>query len=263
MHAKRLVVALVLLPLFYLSVMRLPDVFFFVLLLTASIVAQWEFYTMYRIDGLMKNSGMFFGVLLFATAYISKNLFPHVLMFSVMAAAAVRLFGKKDPVSSLRDLSPSLLALFYIPGLLVFQLSLRGMGPAWIIFLYGCVWVADSFALYVGKTLGRRKLYQAVSPNKTVAGAVGSLTGGALSGWLLNLLLLHSMTLFESLLIGIIIGATTIVGDLVESMFKRDAGVKDSSAIIPGHGGVLDKIDGALFAGPVLYWVSLAAGLAK
>lgn len=263
MHVKRLVVAVILLPFFYFSIMRLPDIVFFVLLLTASIIAQWEFYTMYRIGGLMKNSGILFGVLLFVTAYIAKTLFPHVLGFSVMAAAAVRLFGKRDPASSLRDLSPSLLALFYIPGLLVFQLSLRGMGPEWIIFLYGCVWASDSFALYAGKALGRRKLYREVSPNKTVAGAVGSLTGGAFSGWLLNSLLLHSMTLFESLMIGIIIGATTIVGDLVESMFKRDAGVKDSSAAIPGHGGVLDKIDGVLFAGPVLYWVSLTAGLVK
>ncbi len=263
MHAKRLAVAAVLVPLFYLAVMRLPEVVFFVLLLTASIIAQWEFYTMYRIEGLMKNSGIVLGVFLFVAAHISKDLFPHALLFSVMAAAAARLFGKRDPAASLRELSPSLLALFYIPGLLVFQLSLRDMGPAWIIFLYGCVWLSDSFAYYAGKTLGGRKLYHSVSPNKTVAGAVGSVAGGGLSGWLLNLFLLHSMTLFESLLIGVIIGATTIVGDLVESMFKRDAGVKDSGAIIPGHGGVLDKIDGVLFAGPVFYWVSVAGGLAK
>lgn len=263
MHAKRLVAALVLLPLFYLSVMRLPDVFFFVLLLTTSIVAQWEFYTMYRIDGLMKNSGMFFGILILLGAYISKSHFPYVLMLVFMAVFVIRLFGRRDPSSSLRDISFTILALLYIPGLLSFQLLLRQSGPAWIIFLYGCVWLADSFALYVGKTLGKRKLYREVSPNKTVAGAVGSLMGGALSGWLLNLLLLHSMSLFESLMVGFIIGATAIVGDLVESMFKRDAGVKDSSAIIPGHGGVLDKIDGALFAGPVLYWVSSAIGAIK
>jgi phosphatidate cytidylyltransferase len=263
MHAKRLVVAAVLLPLFYLSVMKLPEVFFLVLLLTASIVAQWEFYTMYRMEGLMKNSGILFGVLLFVTADIWKNFFPHVLMFSVMGIAAVRLFGRRDPSSSLRDISCALLALLYIPGLLSFQLLLRQNGPEWIIFLFGCVWISDSFAYYVGKTLGRRTLYRDVSPNKTVAGGVGSLVGGAFSGWLLNLLLVHEMTLFGSLLFGLIIGAVTIVGDLVESMFKRDAGVKDSSSIIPGHGGVLDKIDGVLFAGPVLYWVSLAGGLAK
>lgn len=263
MHAKRLLVAVVLLPLFYISVMKLPEAVFFFLLLTASIIAQWEFYTMYRINGLMKNAGMFFGMVMLVTAYLSGNLFSHVLMFSVLALASVRLFGKKDPSSSLGDLSPAVLALLYIPGPLFFQVHLRGMGPEWIIFLYGCVWISDSFAYYLGKTIGRRKLYHSVSPNKTVAGAVGSVAGGGFSGWLLNLLLVHSMSLSESVLIGIIVGATTIVGDLVESMFKRDAGVKDSSAVIPGHGGVLDKIDGVLFAGPVLYWVSLLAGLTK
>jgi len=177
MHAKRLVVAVILLPLFYLSIMRLPEVVFFVLLLTASIIAQWEFYTMYRIDGLMKNSGMFFGILMLAAAYISKNPFPYVSMLAFMVIFAIRLFGRRDPSSSLRDISFTILALLYIPGLLSFQFLLRQNGPEWIIFLFGCVWISDSFAFYVGKTLGRRKLYREVSPNKTVAGAVGSLTG--------------------------------------------------------------------------------------
>jgi phosphatidate cytidylyltransferase len=263
MHSKRILVAGVLLPLFYLSIMGFPDTVFFCLLLTASILAQWEFYAMYRVDGLMRYAGILLGALLLAAAFLSTGLLPHVLMFSVMTAAAARLFGRKDPVSSLRDLSPSLLGLFYIPGLLVFQLPLRERGPEWIIFLWGCVWASDSAALYAGKAFGRRKLYQAVSPNKTVEGAVGSLAGGAFSGWLLNVLLLHSMSLAGALLTGLVIGAITIVGDLVESMFKRDAGVKDSSTLIPGHGGVLDKIDGVLFAGPVFYWVSLAAGVLK
>jgi phosphatidate cytidylyltransferase len=263
MHTKRLVVALVLLPLFYLAIMKLPEAFFFFVLLTASIVAQWEFYTMYRMEGLMKNAGILSGIFILGAAYVSQSAFPYVSMVAVMAIFTTRLFGIRDPLSSLRDISFTLLALLYIPGLLSFQLLLRHSGPQWIIFLFGCVWISDSFAYYVGKTLGRMKLYEEVSPNKTVAGAVGSLLGGALAGWLLNLALVHTMSVWGSLVIGFIVGATTIVGDLVESMFKRDARVKDSSAIIPGHGGVLDKIDGALFAGPVLYWVSHAAGLVR
>lgn len=210
---------------------------------------------MYRVTGLMKNSGILFGVLLLTAAYIFRTPFSSVFMFAIMAVSAIRLFGLKDPSSSLRDISFTLLALFYIPGLLAFQLLLRHNGPQWIIFLYGCVWISDSAAYYLGKSIGKRKLYQEISPNKTVAGAVGSLIGGALSGWTLDMVLLHSMGTGESLLVGVIIGAVTIVGDLVESMFKRDAGVKDSSGIVPGHGGILDKIDGVLFAGPVLYLV--------
>jgi phosphatidate cytidylyltransferase len=94
-----------------------------------------------------------------------------------------------------------------------------------------------------------------VSPHKTVAGAAGSVIGGVLAVFILKAVLLPLLTVSSALIIGVIIGIISIIGDLVESMFKRDAGVKDSSTLIPGHGGILDKIDGALFAGPVLYWM--------
>jgi len=262
MHIKRLAAAVVLLPIFYFYVMELPQVYFFMLLLAASIIAQWEFYSMYRISGVMKVSGIFLGIALLAAAHLSGDM-TNMLMLSIMAISSLRLLSKRDPSSSLRDISPVVLSLLYIPCLLGVQLSIRGAGPVWIIFLYGCVWASDSLAYYAGKGLGRRRLYREVSPNKTIVGAFGSLVGGALSGLLLDLILIHTMNLWKSAIIGLGIGATTILGDLVESMFKRDAGVKDSGVLIPGHGGILDKIDGVLFAGPVLYWMAGALALIK
>jgi phosphatidate cytidylyltransferase len=100
-----------------------------------------------------------------------------------------------------------------------------------------------------------------VSPNKTVAGAVGSVIGGVAGGVLLRALIVPQLSLPAALLIGMMIGSISIVGDLIESMFKRDAGVKDSSHIIPGHGGILDKVDGALFTGPLLYWTLSLYGI--
>lgn len=255
MHIKRLVVASILLPLLYLYIMKLPQAFFLIFLLAASVIAQSEFCSMYRIGGLMRNTGILTGVAILSTMYFSRDLFPDMLLLSVIIISTIRLLGKKDPSSALSDISPVVLSVLYIPCLLGFQLFLRGNGPGWIVFLFGCVWGSDSLAYYVGKGIGRKKLYKEVSPNKTVEGAVGSVAGGSISGWLLNMAVGNPLTLTESLFTGMIIGATTIIGDLVESMFKRDAGVKDSGGIIPGHGGVLDKIDGALFAGPVLYWV--------
>lgn len=154
-------------------------------------------------------------------------------------------------------------AVIYIPWLLGYQIYLRRQGYEWIIFLYGCVWASDSLAYYMGKGIGGRKLYEAISPNKTVAGAVGSIAGGALGAVILKTVFISSIALplFTAAGLGIIIGAVTIIGDLVESMFKRDAGIKDSSNIFPGHGGILDKLDGVLFAGPVFYWVSVSLGL--
>ncbi|HET6515767.1 MAG TPA: phosphatidate cytidylyltransferase [Thermodesulfovibrionales bacterium] len=260
MHATRLVVAVIVLPLFYLYVMKLHQIYFFVLILIVAAVAQAEFYAMYRVRGLLKASGLVGGLVLLAIMYFSRTAMTDGIISVFLIIAGMRLIGKRDPSQSLHDIAPVIIALLYIPCSLGFQLLLRSEGPAWILFLFGCVWASDSLAYYVGKGIGKRKLYVEVSPNKTVAGAFGSLSGGAAAGWLLNLLLIQTMGHAESLIVGLIIGATSIVGDLVESMFKRDAGVKDSSTLIPGHGGVIDKIDGVLFAGPVLYWVSRVFG---
>ncbi|MEK6673080.1 MAG: phosphatidate cytidylyltransferase [Nitrospirota bacterium] len=255
MHLQRLIVALAVLPIFYLYIMKLPQIFFFILLLAVSVIAQLEFYSMYNIRGVMKKTGLLMGVAILLMTYYSPNSISNIILISFVLVTSVRLVSKRDPLSSLNDISPVMLSLLYIPSLLGLQISLRQNGPEWIIFLFGSVWASDSLAYYIGKGIGKRRLYMEVSPNKTVAGAFGSLLGGALSACLLDLLLVHRMGLSKAIFVGIIIGATTITGDLVESMFKRDAGVKDSSNIIPGHGGVLDKIDGVLFAGPALYWI--------
>lgn len=261
MHLRRLVAAIILLPLLYLYVMKLPQLFFLLLVLSASIIAQVEFYAMYRVNGIMKAAGILSGAVVLLALYARRELYYHALIASVLIILFVRLAWKKNPVSALGDVAPVLLAVLYIPGLAGFLVFLRTAGPEWIIFLFGCVWSSDSFAYYMGKTLGRKKLYEAVSPNKTIAGAFGSVIGGAFSGLVLSSFLIRGMSLPEAAFAGLIIGATTIIGDLVESMFKRDAGVKDSGRIIPGHGGILDKIDGALFAGPALYWTASALGI--
>ena len=127
------------------------------------------------------------------------------------------------------------------------------------------MWASDSLAYYIGKGIGRKKLYEEISPNKTIAGAVGSIAGGMSGAVILKITLVNyiAVSLVEAAVLGMIIGMVTIIGDLAESMFKRDAGVKDSSSIVPGHGGILDKIDSVLFAGPVLYWIALTCGLIK
>jgi phosphatidate cytidylyltransferase len=173
---------------------------------------------------------------------------------------ALRLFLKRDPESSISAVSAAVFGLIYLPGLISFQLSIVKTGPSWIILLYTSVWAADSMALYVGKTIGKRKLYPEISPNKTIEGAVGSVLGGIVGAAFIKWTLLSHLTILQAVIIGLAVGFSTIAGDLVESMFKRDAGVKDSSHLLPGHGGVLDKLDGVTFAGPVFYWVCTGLG---
>jgi phosphatidate cytidylyltransferase len=255
MHGKRLAVAIVFLPLFYFSVMFLPPVFFFFLLLSVALLALSEFCAMYRIDGAMKYACLLSGAAILMISFFRNAYFSDVFIVAVMAMIVLRLLLKRDPSSSLSEIAAPGIGLIYIPGLLSFQGEIRQIGAEWILFLYATVWASDSLAYYIGKGIGKRRLYVEVSPNKTVAGAGGSVIGGMAGALLLRTFLVPQLTMGSALLIGTIVGTISIMGDLVESMFKRDAGVKDSGTLIPGHGGILDKIDGSLFAGPFLYWI--------
>lgn len=156
------------------------------------------------------------------------------------------------------DIAPVTLGFFYISFFLSFQWLLRTgeNGLQYIFLLYISVWLSDSMAYYIGTYMGRNKLYPAVSPNKTIEGAYGSVIGGILGVVIIkNIFHITRLSITGTIAIGTILGIAALTGDLIESMFKRDAGVKDSSNFIPGHGGILDKIDGFLVAGPVLYFI--------
>ncbi len=259
MHRKRIITAAIILPLAFAYVMLLPPVFFTALLCVGAAIGVHEFYTMYGVKGPLKTAGTVLAVIIPAGAHLAGGVLDY-LVASFILLTALRLFTKKNPSSALGDVAPAIVGLLYVPALLGIQTGLRAMGPEWIIFLYAVIWGADSAAYYIGTGFGRRKLYESMSPNKTVEGAVASVVGGALSALLLKVLLSIPIPYGQAAVLGLITGSVTIVGDLVESMFKRDAGVKDSGTLIPGHGGILDKIDGVLFAGPVLYWALRALG---
>ncbi len=130
-----------------------------------------------------------------------------------------------------------------------------GSGRRALLFLLLCVWICDSAAYYVGSTLGRRKLAPEISPNKTIAGAVGGTLGAAGASVILKMLNLIPWSIPFALGAGLSIAVLAQVGDLAESMIKRDAGVKDSGSLIPGHGGIMDRVDALLFTIPVFYYI--------
>lgn len=130
-----------------------------------------------------------------------------------------------------------------------------GRGALLTVFLV--VFLGDTGAFFAGKFLGKNKLFELVSPKKTVEGAIGGLVasigGGVLSAWLL----LPMFSVIEGALVGAACGAVGQIGDLVESLFKRATNTKDSGNLLPGHGGLLDRVDGVLFAAPVLHaWLA-------
>jgi phosphatidate cytidylyltransferase len=169
------------------------------------------------------------------------------------------------------DSTSSVFALFYVGLMLIAIPTLREQpnGPTLVVFLLFVVWSGDIVALYVGRMWGKRKLAPAISPNKTWAGAVGSVIGSLLvTGGLLWLATQLAQWNFVKLSfadedwwwwlgMAVVVNVAAQVGDLTESALKRSAGVKDSGTLLPGHGGVLDRIDALLLAAPVLWYAQV------
>jgi phosphatidate cytidylyltransferase len=171
----------------------------------------------------------------------------------------------------LADASTSIFCFLYIGTTLITLPSLReeANGPSLVAFLLCAVWAGDMAALYVGRAWGRHKMAPSLSPNKTWEGALGSIAGSLLvTGALLGLAhllmaqwnrawLSYPEDLWYWLGMAVIINIAAQVGDLAESALKRSAGVKDSGSLLPGHGGVLDRIDALLLAAPVLWYAQV------
>jgi phosphatidate cytidylyltransferase len=122
-----------------------------------------------------------------------------------------------------------------------------------VITIFATIWICDSAAYFVGKAAGKHKMSKFVSPNKTWEGAAAGFVFAVATSTAARFLLLHHLDLKLALGTGIVVGTIGQAGDFVESMFKRDAGVKDSSEMIPGHGGVFDRFDSLLFSAPFIY----------
>lgn len=252
-HKKRLIVALIALPILILFILKLPSYLFLGLLSLVNAIGMWEFLKMYRVNTFWCSFGIATSTIIFLMNCFYHQYALYYYGFAFITITTIRLFFKREPSNALIDISPLVVGLIYIPTLLSFHWFIREIGAHWIIYLFGVVWIADSFAYYIGKGFGKTKLYPEVSPKKTWAGAYGSLIGGVIASIILGSIFNEKQLITLSIL-GFAIGFISIFGDLVESMFKRDAGVKDSSFLFPEHGGILDKIDSMLFAGPFLYF---------
>lgn len=159
-----------------------------------------------------------------------------------------------DPFSLLLRLSFGLVLvgffLAHIP--LIMRLP---HGPYLLLFLTAITVASDSAAYFIGKFLGRHKLCPSVSPKKTIEGFGGGLLGGAAGGLIVALLFFPGFALWKIIIFSAVLTAVGVLGDLTESMLKRRAGVKDSGTILPGHGGLLDRVDSLLLAAPAFYYL--------
>ena len=189
-----------------------------------------------------------------------------IVMLVVLELLTVALWARGIAGKPLEVVGITLLGVFYTGGMLSFGYALRyqrfavgaAAGAALVAFPLVLTWATDTGGFFFGKAFGKRKLMEAISPNKTVAGAVGGLAMGIFvsaifAAYVLPRVAHLAMSPLGALLFGAVVSTMGQVGDLVESMLKRQAGVKDSSNLIPGHGGALDRVDSLLFTLPIAY----------
>src|SRR6185369_14671336 len=126
-------------------------------------------------------------------------------------------------------------------------------GPAFVVLALMLSWLSDTGAYFAGRFLGKHKLYEAVSPKKTIEGAVGGLAFAVLGALSAHFFYLPSLPLRDAVILAVVAGGIGQAGDLGESLLKRSVGVKDSGGIVPGHGGILDRVDALLVTGTLTY----------
>jgi phosphatidate cytidylyltransferase len=138
-------------------------------------------------------------------------------------------------------------------GTVAWHLNSKYWGGLFIISIFATIWICDSAAYFAGRKIGKHKLFPRVSPNKTWEGAIFGFIFAIITMIAAKYLVLNFLSLAHCIVIGFIAGTIGQIGDLCQSVLKRDAGIKDSSAIIPGHGGVFDRFDSIIFVSPIIY----------
>jgi len=258
--AKRLVVAFVGIPVIF-ALIYFGQMYFFAFSAFVVLMALWEYYGLAEKKGQHPNKplgligGMLLGIILYWQLPVTI-----FLITLVIATVLVELFREKT--QPMLNMAVTVGGIFYIglfyAMMLIRQLpAMRGMDSktgAWLIYMiFIAIWACDTAAYGFGSWLGKHKLFPRISPNKTWEGAIAGLLTGIATTVSIQILFIPQLRLLDAFIIGIIVGVGGQLGDLVESMFKRDAGVKDSSALLPGHGGVLDRFDSPMIAAPLVY----------
>ena len=196
------------------------------------------------------------GALTFTAAFGTWEMLFLVLAMNLMALSFFVLSRFAENSAVFDIIGKQVLGVVYIPvslALLIFIRALPG-GTFWVIWLLIVIFINDTGALYTGTFFGKHKLSPSISPNKTVEGAIGGIACGMLAGFVFSLIFFQDLGLSLKILPGaFLVILAGQMGDLFESAMKRASRIKDSGRILPGHGGMLDRIDGLLLAIPVLY----------
>ncbi len=257
---KRILTALILLPVLFLLIKFGNALYYFLICGAAVAIASIEMYRLletlgyrcYKLIGVILSIGIAYSFL--------ESRFPvgYPIAASLIVVVAISIFRVTNFQDSVNSVMATFFPIFFIGYTLGYQVGLRAIpgedGKDLLIFLFFVVWIGDAAAYYIGRGLGKHKLSPAISPNKTVEGAIGGIVFSVCAALIAKIWFYRRIELHDALILGVVLGVFGILGDLAESLFKRAAGTKDSSSLLPGHGGFLDRADSLLFTAPVLYY---------
>ena len=255
---RRIYTILVLAPLVYAVIRYLPPLAFSGAVVLAGGLALFEFYRMCfggRSHSLLIGIGLTGFAALILVTHRPDILVP-ILLATLIGIISVPLLSRVSLEQSLRDSAVTLFGVLYL-GLTLGTLSMTRLLPQgeWLIFFLLLVtWASDTGAYYVGTLFGRHRLAPTISPKKTVEGLVGGFFSAIIVAYAARWWFLPELSSLDCLILATLLTITGLWGDLTESAMKRSVGMKDSGGILPGHGGMLDRLDSLLFTAPVFYY---------
>jgi len=263
---RRIYTILVLAPLVYAVIRYLPPLAFSSIVVLAGALALYEFYRLCfggRSHSWLLGIGLVGFAALIFSAHRPDIILP-TLLATLVCIMSVPLFSRSPLEQSLRDGAMTLFGMLYL-GFTLGTLSMTRLlteGEWLIFFLLLVTWASDTGAYCVGTLCGRHPLAPRISPKKTVEGLVGGLISAIIVAYAARWWFLPELSVLDCLILALLLTFTGLWGDLTESAMKRSVGVKDSGGILPGHGGMLDRLDSLLFAAPAFYYyVTLASRL--
>ncbi len=260
MDPRRFYSALVFIPLLYVGIRYSPPWLFSVLMSAVALFALWEFLTLYFTDtssASMKYLSCFIASLLLG---VMQEGLPDVLLVAFLGIVVIIMAGFcLSPENSRRrlpDWAAYIFGVLYIGLLLGHYALLRNLehGVALVFFVIIVTWLSDTGGFFIGKPFGKHQLAPTLSPNKTVEGLVGGIVFSVIGAIISQFTFVPFFSVGQCVMLGVGLALLGALGDLAESAIKRSVRVKDSGTIIPGHGGVLDRVDSLLFTGPAMYY---------
>lgn len=258
-HAKRWITGIVAVPLLIVLILWGSSLLFSSVIALVVVWGVYEYNVMVfkTKHSLEKVEGLVIGIFIPLAAYFGGvPLMSAAITFSFIILFLLFLFRMKDETPDFMALAKVLFGCMYIPFLMSYIIPLRDSadGISWIFFVIIAAFLGDISAFYVGRSIGKTKLMPQVSAGKTVEGAMGSMAGTVVGCVLFKLIVLQDLPLIHAVVIGVMGSILAQLGDLCESAIKRTSLVKDSGSLLPGHGGILDRLDSLVFLIPFVYY---------